>query len=123
MKVEVTVKLDVAYRVDDKTGDHISWCPALGIYSQGETEKEADEAIKSAMLNYLRICFQRKILDSILVRHGFSPVASGPGAGDGADHEENCEMISIRELASQKGYHQMRTIDVPLHLVQQPAAA
>lgn len=45
---------DVTIRYDVDAHVYVAHCPLIGVYSQGETEAEAKEAIRSAVEMYLQ---------------------------------------------------------------------
>lgn len=49
-----------------ESGIWISHCPALGIYSQGESENEANEAIHEAVTLYLQTAYKMQTLDRVI---------------------------------------------------------
>lgn len=112
MSVEIILKLVIGAREDKEAGAWVGYCPALGIYSQGESADEALTAIQSASLLYVEHCYRRKLLDDVLNRQGFSPGSSAEGAASASD-----QMILIRN-----SYQHTSSIDVPLHLIKNAAA-
>ena len=68
----ISVQLKAAIRRDDDAGVFVSFCPALKIYSQGETKREAKEALTSAVRLFIDGCLGRGILDRMLRELGFS---------------------------------------------------
>lgn len=116
MKLEIAYTLEVAYRHDKETGEYVGWCPSLRLYSQGETEEEVGEALKSSILTYLRHCYSRRILDQILNERGFAP----SNDTESTDSEKKCDSIEIKvrhDLADE--FSERRQISVPMSLVQQ----
>lgn len=93
LEIEFDIKLRAAMRYDEAAEVWVSWCPALDIYSQGTTEQRAQEAIKDALAMYVRYCYERKILGTILAKRGF--VASKDGD---TDDEAFDEFISVRPV-------------------------
>jgi predicted RNase H-like HicB family nuclease len=54
---------------------YVSVCPRLGVYSQGETEAEALDAIKSAVVLHLTTAFDHNRLDKVLRKAGFQKMS------------------------------------------------
>lgn len=107
MQVEIAIKLRGTVYCDDQTGLHVGYCPALDIYSQGTSEEEAHQALTDAMIVYVRLCYERGILDNILNGRGFRPVAPGVAAdGPGAPERETISVRPCMEF----------DFAVPLHL-------
>lgn len=48
------------------SGIWVSHCPALGLYSQGESQTEATEAIHEAVTLYLQTAYKMQTLDRII---------------------------------------------------------
>ena len=46
--------MEVRIREDKRVGGFVSYCPALDVYSQGETHIEAYRAIRSAVVMMLK---------------------------------------------------------------------
>lgn len=70
-RTEISFRLDVAVKHDEKANCFVSYCPAVDVYSAGKSEGEAKEAIRSALLMFIRNCWKRKILDNYLCDRGF----------------------------------------------------
>ena len=66
--VRITVRLPV--EVNKKGAIYVSKCPALDVYSQGNTEAEAIEHISEALRVFLESCFERRVLDDVLQECG-----------------------------------------------------
>lgn len=91
LKVGITFKLLASIRFDDESGVYVSSCPALGVASQGCTEAEAKDALRSAVVMFIETCYRRKTLDNILNDRGFDP------AGDEAA-DDLVERIEVAPL-------------------------
>lgn len=70
--INIKVKVLVNVRPDDEAGVFVSHCPVLNVYSQGESEEEAKEAIQEAIQLKLAIAYRFDRLHQILTRSGFS---------------------------------------------------
>ena len=55
----VVVDLIVKAWQDDETGDWVSHCPLLDVYSQGETEEQAIGAIAEAVRMWTKVMQER----------------------------------------------------------------
>ncbi len=73
---------------------------------------DAKKALTAAVVTYVRICYERGMLDNFLKGKGFSAVAAidNPTAKDE-------QFIAVEEHASE--YDDLFDFDIPLHLVAQ----
>lgn len=55
----------------EKPGIYVSYCPALDLYSQGDSAKEARENIIEATQLFIESCFEDGTLYSVLSESGF----------------------------------------------------
>lgn len=69
-KVSVHVRLQ-AHVDREKPGMYVSYCPALDLYSQGATVKEARANIAEAVQLFIESCFERGTLRDVLLECGF----------------------------------------------------
>lgn len=104
--LDFSFKLAIATRLDEETGVHVGYCPALGIYSQGRSSIEAEEAVASALTLYVGACYSRGILNDILCSKGFTEAATG------------AQINSVeQEYITVNGYDRATTRSIPLHLL------
>jgi hypothetical protein len=66
MSLEFMIKLLVGFRNDPETNLIVGYCPNLGLYSQGRTQKETEEALKGAISLFVK----HGGLDKILQKEG-----------------------------------------------------
>jgi len=93
----------------------VSHCPTLDVYSQGETEAEALDAIKSAVTLHVTTAFDFQRLDKVL--RGFEKIESGGPEHPATDYRE---FVSVRVKPEMKQV----PISLPLRLsAQQPQYA
>lgn len=52
----VQVELNIRVREDVGLGIHVSWCPALNLFSQGTSRAQAIEAIHDTVNQFLSAC-------------------------------------------------------------------
>ena len=71
MPEKITVSL--AVEVNKKGKVYVSRCPSLDVYSQGDTEEEAIEHIQEALRLFLVSCFERRVLEEVLLESGIKP--------------------------------------------------
>ena len=82
--LRIEARLNVGVRWDEAARIYVSYSPALDIFSQGTTEKEAIRALESAMRMYLVTAIEGQKLDAVLNR--FAERTSG-GGPEGASSE------------------------------------
>ncbi len=71
--ISVKVSL-VALIGEKKPGMYLSYCPALDLYSQGDTEEEAEKNIIEASELFIKSCLKRGTLNKVLTACGFHSV-------------------------------------------------
>lgn len=71
-QINIVFKLSIKIRPDDEAGVFVSQCPLLNIFSQGETEEEAKEALQEAVTLQLRALYKFDRLHQVLTRSGFT---------------------------------------------------
>jgi predicted RNase H-like HicB family nuclease len=76
--IQVIFKLSITIRHDGEASVFVSHCPALGVYSQADSEPEAIEAIREAAMLYLQTAYEHDRLDQILRRSGFTAMQPPP---------------------------------------------
>lgn len=72
--IKIHLQLDCTVREDKETESYVSHCPALNVFSAGNTELEALEAIRSALSMYVISLYKQNRLDEKLLTTGFFPV-------------------------------------------------
>ncbi len=73
---EMHVQLPCSVRFEQETMTYVSECPPLKILSAGETESEAIDAIRSAIIMYLQSAVEDGMLGQLLVSKGFQFTAN-----------------------------------------------
>ena len=112
-EIDVRFRLQGAIREDRQTQCFVSYCSTLDLYSAGRTRMDAKKALTAAVVTYVRVCYDRGMLDSILKGKGFSAVLE---ASD-RPTAKNEQFITVEEHASE--YDDVFDFDIPLHLVAQ----
>ena len=109
MSTDLTIdfNLQFAFRFDEEAKVHVGFCPLLGIYSQGTTDKEAEEAVASAAALFIGTCYDRDILHSVLRERGMKKVSS-PMLGPVT---ENKQYIAV------SGFDRIVERSIPIHLI------
>lgn len=69
-KIEFTMNLNCDVRHDAEAGVYVSHCPTLGVFSQGETEDEALEAVKAAITLHVTTAFDFGRMDKVFRKAG-----------------------------------------------------
>lgn len=69
-KVTAQIEVTGIVRPDPDTGSFVSHCPEFSLYSAGNTELEAIEAIRSAVELFLRYHYERSTLGALLWEKG-----------------------------------------------------
>lgn len=69
----VSIELHINFEVtrDREIDEYVSHCPALALYSQGDTERDAIDNIREAVTMFLRNCYERGTLNQVLQDCGF----------------------------------------------------
>jgi predicted RNase H-like HicB family nuclease len=75
--IEFTININCCVGRDEDSEVYVSHCPTLDVYSQGETEEEALEAIKSAVTLHITTAFDFNRLEKVLRKAGFEKFSSG----------------------------------------------
>ena len=70
--ISIKVSLSALIDKEKETGLYVSYCPALALYSQGKTEKEAGENIVEAVELFIETCIEEHTLEKVLEDCGFS---------------------------------------------------
>jgi predicted RNase H-like HicB family nuclease len=105
-RVKIQFHLTCTVREDPDTESFVSHCPALGVFSAGNTELEALEAIKSALAACIPVLYEQDRLRDKLIEGGFFPTREiVPDAKEFLGVEVGNETL------------QMVEVDVPLYLI------
>jgi predicted RNase H-like HicB family nuclease len=114
--IEFTIKMNCRVGHDEDSDVYVSHCPTLDIYSQGESEEEALEAIKSAVTMHLTTAYDFNRLEKVLRRAGFERIAGEGRSEEGASDE--AEFVRVRQLKPEPKFKDV-AITLPLRLVPQ----
>ena len=68
----------VATIAKEKPGLYVSYCPALDLYSQGKTERDAEKKIIEATELFIGSCLERGVLNEVLKECGFHTMQQRP---------------------------------------------
>lgn len=97
MGISITFNLRIGLRHDKEAEVFVGYCPALKIYSQGETEQEAIIATQSAVSLFIRECLKRDILRDVFKEHGLTKIE---GVGAVTKERIQSEFIAIEPFES-----------------------
>jgi predicted RNase H-like HicB family nuclease len=116
--ITIAVKLLASSQRDEEAGVFVSRCPALNIFSQGETEDEAKAAIEEAVTLHLKTAYRFDRLHQLLVRAGFEMVSGSPLASFQGEY------VAVTEVSEtpMRGKSTDFEIEIPLTLVAAAAA-
>ncbi len=112
---QITFKLNTKFRHDPEASVFVSHCPALGIFSQGDSQEQAVEAIREAAALYLQTAYAHDRLEQVLRRIGFVQLAPLPPGVNIAEVSEEFISVTNPELELLDDVE----IEVPLYLLAQ----
>lgn len=114
--VGLTFRLTGWLREDVDTKAFVAYCPPLDLYTAGRTRDEGRQALRSGAEMFIRLCYDRGILERVLRARGFATARPegdpSPAAGD-----------FITYFESSAGFEESFGFDVPLPLVSNLDAA
>jgi predicted RNase H-like HicB family nuclease len=112
-RITIKVKVLASIEYDTEAGVFVSSCPVLKMFSQGESEPEAEEALKEAIGMQLTAAYHFDRIHQLLVRAGFTNMT---GLGPPSDPESfPGEYISVTTEHAEKA--KQFEIEVPLTLL------
>ena len=76
----VVFSLTVDSEVKKEGGVYVSYCPALDVYSQGESEDEASANLIEALQLFVQSCYERGTLGAVMRERGFAVEPDAPAA-------------------------------------------
>jgi predicted RNase H-like HicB family nuclease len=79
MRINIEARFKAGIKFDEEAKVHVTFAPALGIYSQGETVIQAKAALEDAVRSFLCVAYNNRVLDECLQMSGFS--VESPGCG------------------------------------------
>ncbi len=103
MKHDITMTVRLPFKIRKKGKLYISSCPALDVFSQGRTQKEAKKNLIEALEAFLTACIEHGTLDDVLKECGLKPYT--PPARK-------------KPLVKKADY-----VNIPIHLLTQTSAA
>ena len=104
--IKIHMQLTCTVREDKDTNCYVSHCPILNVFSAGNSELEAIEAIRSALKMYARALLKQNRLGEKLQTVGFTLVSDG-------DALPKAEQF----IAVEVGRDQLQTVEVDVPLL------
>lgn len=87
IKVSIAMELPIEIEEDLDEGGYIVSCAPLGLATQGDTQAEASQAIRDAIVSFFESCIARGTLEEALKELGWQPDADFQPAGAAAQRE------------------------------------
>lgn len=112
-KVEFRAQLQAEIFFDKEVNAFVSYCPALDIYAQADTEMESREAMAGAIMMFIKTCYDRNTLDNVLNARGFRNTKR---TDDGKDDCDDVQRISVRPIRERRSLFDV-DVDVPFELI------
>jgi predicted RNase H-like HicB family nuclease len=112
-RITIAVKVLATIEYDAEACVFVSSCPVLKMFSQGESEPEAKEALEEAIGMQLTAAYRFDRIHQLLVRSGFTKM-TGIGAPDDAENFPG-EYVSVTTEHAEKA--KQFEIEVPLTLL------
>ncbi|OQX19621.1 MAG: hypothetical protein BWK80_36630 [Desulfobacteraceae bacterium IS3] len=75
MTANIILNIQLSFDIVKKEKWYVASCPALDVFSQGETEKQAEKNLKESLCLFLTSCIERGTLNDVLKECGFKPVS------------------------------------------------
>jgi len=76
MENQLILNVQLSVIILKKEKWYLAGCPALDVFSQGETEQKAEDNLKEALCLFLTSCIERGTLDAVLKECGFRLTAN-----------------------------------------------
>jgi len=73
MAFDITMTVKLPVKIQKKGSLYVSSCPALDVFSQGNTKKEARKNLGEALAAFLTGCIEHGTLAAVLKACGFEP--------------------------------------------------
>lgn len=112
MRICIEARFKAGIKFDEQAQVHVTFAPALGVYSQGETVIQAKEALEDAVKSYLCVAYNNKVLDQCLQTQGFS--VESPQCGLSAPVPGEYVKISEARVLENEKFTDM--FDFPAHI-------
>lgn len=119
MSFEIAFRLKGAFHEDKEIGAWVAFCRSLQVYSQGETQDEAKEALVDAAHSFILTCLEHQNLETALTSRGMFPESAAAGEKMAAQEQE--EWITVTERFDEGEFD--FDVNVPFHPALAKAAA
>jgi predicted RNase H-like HicB family nuclease len=75
MEADIILNIQLSFELVKKEKWYVASCPALDVFSQGETEIQAEKNLRETLCLFLTSCIERGTLDTVLKECGFKSVS------------------------------------------------
>ncbi|OQX24061.1 MAG: hypothetical protein BWK80_22745 [Desulfobacteraceae bacterium IS3] len=75
MEADIILNIQLSFELVKKEKWYVASCPALDVFSQGETELQAEKNLRETLCLFLTSCIERGTLDTVLKECGFKSVS------------------------------------------------
>lgn len=72
MKITFEAKLKAGIKYDKEVKAYVTYAPALRVYSQGKTERQAKLGLEDAIQSFFIVAYKNGVLEKCLKNVGFS---------------------------------------------------
>ncbi len=114
--IRFKANLKAGIKYDEQAKVHVTYAPALQLYSQGTTPLEAKVALADAVQMFLNVAYDRGILEKVLQLTGFTR-STGKSTPRTEAEEEYIEVIE-QEVLQKNNFQDI--FDVPASLPLMP---
>ncbi len=91
----ISFSLKGGIRKDEDAKVFVSYCPRLGIYSQGMTADQAKESLVDAIQLYIGSLYDRGLFEDTLQALGFSGASNAPDEGEFVGVDEQYQVYEF----------------------------
>lgn len=74
--MHIEFALQYAMRRDNEAKVYVAYIPMLGLYSQSKSKSRLKKSVNDLVLNFVRICHERGILDDTMRERGLTRMAA-----------------------------------------------
>lgn len=112
IRIKFEAKLKAGIKYDEQANVHIAYAPAIELFSQGETELQAKNALTDAIQSFLLVAYRNNLLEKCLNIAGLfaKTCTTGKQIGD------NEEYINVTEEAILEEHKYQDVFEVPASL-------
>ena len=106
--MNLSLKVFAAFRPDPETNLYVGFCPSLGIYAHGISEKEVEHSLEDAIILFIKHSYKRSILERILKERGFTSMGNEAVSVE----ERMMEYVDVQN----KLYTKVKDMDISINL-------